>query len=548
MFTTPFKNYDEFKELFVRVKDNGETARKNGVLLTFLKSRSMRPYLERYGYSAKDFNSMAALYTIMKDIVYQASWNSYSSCDGDSSCNKGWSREKLGYIVKIMGRDYVSDTYETDGKDGICVDGDLAGYRYVNKEREGRVFKMKIGKMYRHLIDLTTLRDDLPESVKLYLCEEMTREWEAYTSSRINCDYVLHVDDDFKAIYDGTARCEGHFNSCMQDRWEEHWKFYRDSVKAKAAYLTIGDDPNATIVARCILFTEVTREDTGEVIRVAERQYSTDGDELKQRILIAKLIEGRYIDAYKKTGAGCGDASSFVDLAGNSLRDVKLHIECTVDFGEPMAYQDSFKWYDKTNGVAYNYYNHVYEYDLASTDNYFEEEEKEYDEYHDRYVESTIEVYYQGGWIQCDEEDIDDFRYIEYGRFDGDYVHEDECEYCEDIDAYVHENDAHFSEILNAFYYDEEDMWSAEEEYKRDNWYYAEVDDEEYGDEAYFEDEDEVTKIAWSVDFMGDYTFRSISVWRADYLVRWGKAVIIDGKYFLKDALGEMLDFEMELA
>lgn len=45
----------------------------------------------------------------------------------------------------------------------------------------------------------------------------------------------------------------GNFNSCMTDR--ERDIFYRDAVKAKAAYIT---DKQGYVLARAILFTDVT--------------------------------------------------------------------------------------------------------------------------------------------------------------------------------------------------------------------------------------------------------------------------------------------------
>jgi hypothetical protein len=41
MINMPFKNYDEFKELFVKTDNNGKKRRVNGVLLSWLKSKEV---------------------------------------------------------------------------------------------------------------------------------------------------------------------------------------------------------------------------------------------------------------------------------------------------------------------------------------------------------------------------------------------------------------------------------------------------------------------------------------------------------------------------
>ena len=519
MLQTSFKNYDEFKELFVRTKDNGETCRKNGVLLTFLKSKELWAFFrDNYPRTNRgEFKAMADLYPYMKSVIERES--------------RLWAKSYEGsfWNITIIGRDYYSNTYAMDGRSGICVDGDFGGYRYKNMQREGRVFKMKIGKMYRHLIDLTRLGSVLPESVKLYLCEEMTREWEAYAASRIPDDLTLHIDDDFESIYDcgGKRRCEGGFGSCMQDAGP-HWEFYRDAVKAKAAYLTRGeDDPEtgkmARIVARCVIFTEVKRHDTGEIIRVAERQYSYDCDETLQRVLIQKLKDGGHIDAYKKTGAGCSDSRAIVDINGNSMSDVLLSIECNLEDGDYLSYQDSFKWYDEENNIAYNrdtgevspwglLSSTSLHYESPCCDEDKDHENERWSEYNNEWineddavwVESRDDYFYDnqthygyhgyrrnGAWRWI-EEDLfeDDCIYIE-----GEYYYAGEdceepedyglerCPYCEEWMLADHDG-CEYSELLDQWFCDEGCREGAENEYKEENWYYSDLTEEYYETES----------------------------------------------------------------
>ncbi len=52
----------------------------------------------------------------------------------------------------------------------------------------------------------------------------------------------------------------------------------------------------------------------------------------------------------------------------------------------------------------------------------------------------------------------DDYRWVEYGQAESNYVHIDDCCYCEDIDSYAHNDDCHWSEEHEEYYYDEDEM------------------------------------------------------------------------------------------
>ena len=583
MLQSSFKNYDEFKELFVAKNADGSTRRKNGILLAFYKGKEMRKYLRDFwpGVDVASIKSVGALYVLMKRIIKHESeryWYNHSS-----------------WCVQIMDDNYYSDKYQTDGHDGICIDGDISAYRYQNMEREGRVFKMKVGKMYRHIIDLTALESIIPETVKLYVCEELTREWEAYCAARVpkSDELVLHVDDNFKGIYSNTDCGRKYFHSCMQGDGRDNWKFYRDAVKAKAAYLTEGE--NGCIVARCIVFTEVTREDTGEVIRVAERQYSRpvsdiDGnsDELLQRVLVQKLVEGGYVDAYKKVGAGCGDARAYLDKDGNDLSSVELHITCNLSGGDYLSYQDTFKWYDPENIVAFNYDADDAYCNLDTTDSTFHEDEDEgeryWSEYNNEYIpedeaiyvetredyfwdNQVVYAYVDGGHEDCFE---DDCLYIGcYYYYAGEECSEPgahgifRCQYCEE---WCLEEDTCYSELTEEDYCCKSCLEAAEKEYKERYWYYSELLDEYYEteeeveeaereykerywhfseyDEDYYEDEDDVTE--WLSAFSKVYNTwerQTISYDSIKWLVANGEAVLDEetGIYYSKKALDEAI-------
>ena len=193
----------------------------------------------------------------------------------------------------------------------MCEDGDIRAVRYVNLENN-RVFKMKAGRFFNKCLE--DMGITWPEPVRLWMCEEFQRQWETYSSqNRVSKtgELDLQVDDDFKSIYSYRA-CAGDFYSCMMD--DGQWPFYRDAVNAKAAYLRRKAD--GKIVARCIIFNEVHDTDTGEVLRLAERQYSTECDDVLKRLLVDALIKGDYIDGYKKVGVDCHNNRAYIGKNG----------------------------------------------------------------------------------------------------------------------------------------------------------------------------------------------------------------------------------------
>lgn len=194
---------------------------------------------------------------------------------------------------------------------------------------------MRAGKFMRELILETEIGKLLSPSVVNWIAGDVfTQQWCTYTYG-YTPDIELHVNDDFRSIYDSDC-CKGNFGSCMVD--EDRTSFYRDSVKAKAAYIT---DKTGLVVARSVLFTDVTDQD-GKKWRLLERQYSSGGDDVLKRLLIDKLIQGDHIDGYKIVGASCHEANAFVDIHGNSLSDKKFEIGCDLELEDTLSYQDSF--------------------------------------------------------------------------------------------------------------------------------------------------------------------------------------------------------------
>ena len=259
---------------------------------------------------------------------------------------------------------------------------------------------------------------------------------------------------------------------------EDYYDFYENAVDASAAYI---ENKDGKIIARCIIYNKVEDQD-GKVWRLAERQYASNSNEVLKRTMVNLLVEGGYIDGYKKVGAGCGDARAFVSITGESLNDRKFRIRCDLDYEEPLSYQDSFKYYDEYNRTADNYGNGSIPLDITNgciEDN----EERCYDDYHDYHCRETRTVYVHGREYDCDENNLDDFIWIDKVR---EYHHEDDVSSCEECDEYYLKESSCHSEITGKDYCCQECMEKAEKRHKEENWYYSDYDRE------YFEEEEDI--------------------------------------------------------
>jgi hypothetical protein len=324
----------------------------------------------------------------------------------------------------------------------------------------------------------------LPEQVVIWFCEEFAREWESYAASN-SPQYELNVCDDFNKIY-RSRYLKGDFNSCMVDDGFE--EFYNDNVDARAAYLTDEDD---MVVARCVIFDKVHDEDNGKTYRLAERQYSTDGNETLKQVLVNKLIDAGEIDGYKRVGADCHSPEAFLLNDGNSLSGRALYIQCrNIDYDTYIPYMDSFKWYREDDECAYNYEDCGYDHVFENTDGR-PMGESEYDEYHERWCDSTVRVYVNGIYMRCDEDDLDDFIYV-CGEY---HYHEDVCVCDECGSNYVSDSgDTCYSEILDTNYCCYSCMQAAEQQYIEENWYHSELTDEYYETEEELKEAEEEYK------------------------------------------------------
>ena len=453
-----FKDYAGYKEMFGKVThSNGAVSHRNKILLAMLTDRRCMQYLLNV------LGKSETCIPYVKQLLASKDATSFKQALLRAIC---LTSRRISSKYRLDFGDYwfFASDYYFDDLNGHCEDGDERCIRY-HRNDNGKVYKMKAGKMFKHCLLNSEFGKVLPEQVIVWLCEELTSDWIA---SNLDDSYELHIDNNFGKIYD-SFYLKGDFHSCMVD--ENVHTFYNDAVKAKAAYLTNND---GDVVARAVIFTDVYDED-GNTYRLCERQYSTSEDERLKRLLVLKLIAGGHIDGYKQIGMGCHDNTAFVLNNGKSISDVHLHIDCNLEIDEPLSYQDSFIYYDIDKHIAYNYDNYDCDYRLDTTDGRID---GNYDEYHDYYTSNDLTtVYVDGCQYECDSDNLDEFEYID--RYD-EYHHQDDCVWtvdevcelredcyeCAECCEYVYKDDAYYSDLTEEYYCCEDCLNDAEQRYK----------------------------------------------------------------------------------
>lgn len=502
-----FNNYEGFKERFgIITHGNGVKSRNNKILLAWYKQPALlRKARETGDYSDLNVPSMASLWNVLSEKVSFKSNNTFG---------RDFSFFTLNNIM------LASKSFYLDELQGVCEDGDIRSIRYVNKEN-GRAFKMKAGRFFNKCLE--DLGIEWPEPVRLWMCEEFSRQWETYASSSQvskTGTLELHVDDDFESIY-SSDECDGDFGSCMVD--DGQWTFYRDAVNAQAAYLR--STKTGEIVARCIVFNEVHDDGTGEVVRLAERQYSTDGDEVLKRLLVDALIKGKYIDGYKKVGVSCHDNRAYVSNSGEDWSHRHFSIECNLDDEDTLSYQDSFVYYDMNERRAYNYDNGEAVECLNDTNEYFNA--PVYDSWNKRYTNEELYEVWSGGTMY----ETDYYtREEHFTRINGCYYDNDEVSECERCGSHFLYDEGVYSDLLDRYFCCQSCCDEAEEDYRRSQMTYSDYDEE------YFEDADDVTEwkryIYSRVCQDGYYFEQTISIGSLAKLIDKGEVIYCNGMYY----------------
>lgn len=495
-----FKDYKDFNELFGITKHgNGVKSRKNAILLSFLKNPNLLKNNEYELLSTRSLVELKAnLVKRIREELYEMD---------------------LPYHMILNGTDYRSPKYSTDNNNGLCEDGDYKSIRYFSHGK-GQIFKKKAGKIYLEIIQECEFGRSLETNIRTWLVEELARDWQTYAYGLLPAN-TLHVDDNFNKIYSSGHLYGCDCGSCMVDRGRTD--FYKYSVKAKAAYLTNSDDK---IIARCIIFTDVYDEN-GKKWRLAERQYSHNCDLIAQQALIDGLIVNGFIDGYKKVGAGCGDSRLFLDINGNSLMDKKFHISCTLGMEDILSYQDSFKWYDYNNDVAYNYHHPDANYDLATTDlNLYGDDDCEddaYDDFHEYSCSEVQECYYHGRVYFVDVNNMDNFHWVSSV---GQYHHDDDIIWCNECNEYQLDDKSVYSDITGEDYCCEACRDAAEKRFKEQNWYYSDFDQD------YYEFEDDIARFYTWDEEKQFYVAKTISTNSLEAKIEDGAFIEFDGDYY----------------
>ena len=116
--------------------------------------------------------------------------------------------------------------------------------------------------------------------------------------------------------------------------------------------------------------------------------------------------------------------------------------------------------------IADNYGNG--ELDLGTTEDCLDNSEKEYDDYHGYYCESTTCVYVGGREYYCNTNDLSDFVWVEC---EDEFHHKDDVEECPECGEYFVTSRGKYSDITEEYYCNDDCLDNAEAKYKRENWY-----------------------------------------------------------------------------
>lgn len=255
-----------------------------------------------------------------------------------------------------------------------------------------------------------------------------------------------------------------------------------------------------------------------------ERQYSRESNEVLKRLLVDMLIKGDYIDGYKQIGAGCSESRAFVANDGTSLADMKFSIKCELDTYHVLSYQDSFKFYDYDNDIAYNYFEAPHSYDLDTTDYNLDgdydndDDDDEYDDYHEYHCTQTRLCYYHGSEVYVDVENLEDFIEV-----NGEYHHHEDCVQCLQCGKWLVREDATYNSDVEDCFCDDK----CEKEYIAEHFYYSEYDDD------YFHHSDDITKINIWNDEEQCYKVITISKLSLQNLINSSKAYGAKDTWFI---------------
>lgn len=266
---------------------------------------------------------------------------------------------KCGYgnYEEILGVFFPLATISLDHKLGRCEDnnGVPEMFRYLRGED---VYMKKIGKLF-----IEQAKEVFPSEEDWKIAEPVAKRVAVLLSAKWAADndysgYELVVDKDFKKIY---SFGEG---SCMRGR--DKYPFYDNSVNAKAARLV----RNGENVARCVIFQDVWDNEKNHY-RFRERIYGSEKD---KRVMHEMIKKEGLADLYKSIDASPHDGRDIYRYSNNSHLESPLYTKVSLIYGEPISWQDSFKYYNHNSGVASNDSRFESTYEL--TESFFEQQEE----------------------------------------------------------------------------------------------------------------------------------------------------------------------------
>ena len=192
-----------------------------------------------------------------------------------------------------------------------------------------------------------------------------------------------------------------------------------------------------------------------------------------------------------------------------------------------MSYQDSFKWYDYNNDVAYNFHHPNATYDLATTDlNLYGDDDctdDAYDDFHEYSCSEVQECYYHGRVYFVDVNNMDNFHWV--SSVDQ-YHHDDDVIWCNECNEYQLEDKAVYSDITGEDYCCEACRDAAEKKFKEQNWFYSDFDHD------YYEFEDEITRFYTWDEAKQFYVAKTISTQSLEAKIEDGAFIEFDGDYY----------------
>lgn len=460
-----FKNYEDFKEIFgYRKTGDGKMVRKNKILLSLYKDGNDKPLRERTEILCGSTESVEIKRLFQITSIQQLDeWFKRILKRGISTSNDC---KRYSCIMDGKYAFYSIPTEWYCDNDGICNDPQTRDkVRFISYDG-GRYREMCCtpARLLKKIMENYKILSLLPLQIKRHFEELFAEEWKAYLKAFENIELVVN-DTDFYKIYDseylsGEDCCNGIFNSCMVDKG--FCGFYEMLPDCRCAYLLRCEK----IIARCIIFKAYDLD--GNSYFLAERQYSADDDDSLKRLLVDKLIEGGYIDGYKKVGAGCSETRAFVQNDGASLSDKTFYIETDcfsyINEDDSVPYMDSFCYYNEDEDRAYNSKVTFFTHELRDTDGTAERTASVWSEYHQQYLyeyrDSYSYVSYRDDYILNDYLVIDKW---------GAYILEDDAIWCPVCGEYFRDSDGYYSDLTEEHYCTPECLCEAEDGWREEN-------------------------------------------------------------------------------